>query len=289
MLAVAAFPVATLAFRALAQLAVPMGAAGLSLLVIADLAVVAVVRRAGRSALAPLSWIYGRPEEENPVAAIDAITIRLHLPFLNKIPELAGEIRSLKEAQRRNPRPQPSGQRMSDASKDARISQLAEGNRKLREEVGWLKDQMLRFSASCVSRQRQAKSSTGRDRTAADDGSDLSTPGLSRRAPGRRRGACSVVQLVTLRFTLMCRPDGMPGADPDLGSARRGRRGPGMVTGSTTIMTPPRLRPSPPRPRPACQCGRRRRSRRSGGWRGRGGESGCGPHRRPRSGGCRRW
>ena len=61
--------------------------------------------------------------------------------FLNKIPELAGEIRSLREAQRRSPRPQPSGQRMSDASKDARISQLSEGNRKLREEVAWLKEQ----------------------------------------------------------------------------------------------------------------------------------------------------
>jgi hypothetical protein len=61
--------------------------------------------------------------------------------FLNKIPELAAEIRSLRDAQSRNPRPQPSGQRMSDASKDARISQLSEGNRKLREEVAWLKDQ----------------------------------------------------------------------------------------------------------------------------------------------------
>jgi hypothetical protein len=79
------------------------------------------------------------------------------------------------------------------------------------------------------------------------------------------------------------------GRYPDLGSARRGRRRPGMVTGSRTVMTPLRLRLSPPRPPPACPCGRRRRSRKSGGCRGRGGESGCGPRRRPRSGGCRRW
>ena len=61
--------------------------------------------------------------------------------FLNKIPELATEIRSLRDGQSRNPRPQPSGQRMSDASKEARISQLSESNRKLREEVTWLKEQ----------------------------------------------------------------------------------------------------------------------------------------------------
>lgn len=38
-------------------------------------------------------------------------------------------------------RPQPTTQRMSDGSKDARVGQLAEGNRKLREEVSWLREQ----------------------------------------------------------------------------------------------------------------------------------------------------
>ena len=61
--------------------------------------------------------------------------------FLNKMPELATEIRRLRDAQARNPRPLPSGQRMSDASKDSRISQLLEDNRRLREEVTWLKEQ----------------------------------------------------------------------------------------------------------------------------------------------------
>lgn len=58
-LGVAAFPLATLAFRAMAPLVVPMGAPGVSILVLADLAIVAAVRRARRSWLAPLSWIYG--------------------------------------------------------------------------------------------------------------------------------------------------------------------------------------------------------------------------------------
>ncbi len=76
--------------------------------------------------------------------------------FLNKIPELAAEVRSLREAQRRTPRPQPSGQRMSDASKDARISQLAEGSRKLREEVAWLKEQ----NAALLGKLRLASTTT---------------------------------------------------------------------------------------------------------------------------------
>lgn len=76
--------------------------------------------------------------------------------FLNKIPELAAEVRSLREAQRCTPRPQPSGQRMSDASKDARISQLAEGSRKLREEVAWLKEQ----NAALLGKLRLASTTT---------------------------------------------------------------------------------------------------------------------------------
>jgi hypothetical protein len=61
--------------------------------------------------------------------------------FLNKIPELATEIKRLR-TDRSRPGPRvPSVQRMSDDSKDARLSQLKDANRKLREEVAWLREQ----------------------------------------------------------------------------------------------------------------------------------------------------
>ena len=60
--------------------------------------------------------------------------------FLNKIPELATEIRRLRTGHSQAPRV-PSGQRMSDTSKDARLGQVKDANRKLREEVAWLRDQ----------------------------------------------------------------------------------------------------------------------------------------------------
>ncbi len=61
--------------------------------------------------------------------------------FLNKVPELAAEIRRLRAAApHRTPRV-PHSQRMSLDSKDARIAQLVEANRKLREEVAWLRHQ----------------------------------------------------------------------------------------------------------------------------------------------------
>jgi hypothetical protein len=61
--------------------------------------------------------------------------------FLNKVPKLATEIRRLR-AQRPSTGPAvPTAQRMSDSSKDARISQLKEANRKLREEARWLRDE----------------------------------------------------------------------------------------------------------------------------------------------------
>lgn len=61
--------------------------------------------------------------------------------FLNKVPDLASEIRRLRALQPRGLVAVPAAQRMSDSSKDARIIQLQESNRKLREEVGWLRDQ----------------------------------------------------------------------------------------------------------------------------------------------------
>ncbi len=61
--------------------------------------------------------------------------------FLNKVPELASEVRRLRDAQARRPHQQPSGQRMSDDSKDARIRQLSETIRKLREEAARLTEQ----------------------------------------------------------------------------------------------------------------------------------------------------
>lgn len=60
--------------------------------------------------------------------------------FLNKIPELATEIKRLRTGRSQAPRV-PSGQRMSDTSKDARLGQLKEVNCKLREEVAWLREQ----------------------------------------------------------------------------------------------------------------------------------------------------
>lgn len=61
--------------------------------------------------------------------------------FLSKVPELAGEIRRLRGAQPGRATRVPSAQRMSGDSKDARIMQLSEANRKLREEVAWLREQ----------------------------------------------------------------------------------------------------------------------------------------------------
>jgi hypothetical protein len=61
--------------------------------------------------------------------------------FLNKVPALATEIRRLRALQSKGAVNVAAGQRMSDRSKDARISQLQESNRALRAEVGLLRDQ----------------------------------------------------------------------------------------------------------------------------------------------------
>ncbi len=61
--------------------------------------------------------------------------------FLNKVPELADEIRRLREVQPVGTRRLPSTQRMSGDSMDARLMQITETNRKLREEVAWLREQ----------------------------------------------------------------------------------------------------------------------------------------------------
>ena len=61
--------------------------------------------------------------------------------FLNKSPELAAEIRRLRVTGAGAPRRVPVAQRMSDTSKDARIAQLVEANRKLREEIAQLREQ----------------------------------------------------------------------------------------------------------------------------------------------------
>lgn len=60
--------------------------------------------------------------------------------FLNKVPELATEIKRLRTGRSQAPRV-PSGQRMSDDSKDARLRQLKDRNRRLHEEVVWLREQ----------------------------------------------------------------------------------------------------------------------------------------------------
>ncbi len=61
--------------------------------------------------------------------------------FVHKVPELVSEIRRLRDARPATVRWVPSGQRMSDESKDARIAQITEANRRLREEIAWLKEQ----------------------------------------------------------------------------------------------------------------------------------------------------
>lgn len=61
--------------------------------------------------------------------------------FLNKVPALATEIRRLRSVRPKNAVGVPSAQRMSDDSKEARLSQLREANRMLRTEVGRLRDQ----------------------------------------------------------------------------------------------------------------------------------------------------
>ncbi len=61
--------------------------------------------------------------------------------FLNKVPALANEIRRLRGLESKRVVALPAAQRMSDGSKDARISQLQESNRALRAEVGLLRDQ----------------------------------------------------------------------------------------------------------------------------------------------------
>jgi hypothetical protein len=61
--------------------------------------------------------------------------------FLNKVPELAAEIRRLRLPESKGAVRVPGAQRMSDGSKEARIGQLQESNRVLRAEVGWLRDQ----------------------------------------------------------------------------------------------------------------------------------------------------
>ncbi len=61
--------------------------------------------------------------------------------FLNKSSELAAEIRRLLGVSSQRTAPVPVAQRMSDRSKEARIAQLAEANRKLREEVASLREQ----------------------------------------------------------------------------------------------------------------------------------------------------
>jgi hypothetical protein len=61
--------------------------------------------------------------------------------FLNKVPAPAAEIRRLRALRPKGALAVPLLQRMSDGSKDARINQPKEANRRLREEVGWLRDQ----------------------------------------------------------------------------------------------------------------------------------------------------
>lgn len=61
--------------------------------------------------------------------------------FLNKSPELAAEIRRLRSFNRGASPTVPAGQRMSDRSKDARIAQVVETNRELREELSHLREQ----------------------------------------------------------------------------------------------------------------------------------------------------
>jgi hypothetical protein len=61
--------------------------------------------------------------------------------FVNQVPELVSEIRRLSDARPATVRRVPSAQRMSDESKDARIAQVTEANRRLREEIAWLKEQ----------------------------------------------------------------------------------------------------------------------------------------------------
>ncbi|MCA1703101.1 MAG: DUF6262 family protein [Actinobacteria bacterium] len=61
--------------------------------------------------------------------------------FVNKVPELVSEIRRLRDARPATVPRVPSGQRMSDESKDARMAQVSEANRRLREEIAWLKEQ----------------------------------------------------------------------------------------------------------------------------------------------------
>ena len=61
--------------------------------------------------------------------------------FVNKVPELVSEIRRLRDARPATVRRVPSGQRMSDESKDARMAQVTEANRQLREEIASLKEQ----------------------------------------------------------------------------------------------------------------------------------------------------
>ncbi len=61
--------------------------------------------------------------------------------FLNKSPEIAAEIRRLRTLATTGTKPVPAGQRTSDRSKQARIAQLTEANRKLREELAWLREQ----------------------------------------------------------------------------------------------------------------------------------------------------
>jgi hypothetical protein len=61
--------------------------------------------------------------------------------FVDKIPELATEIKRLRtDRSRRGPRA-PAARRMSDDSKDARLGQLKDANRTLCEEMAWLREQ----------------------------------------------------------------------------------------------------------------------------------------------------
>ncbi|HEV3402363.1 MAG TPA: hypothetical protein VG078_11130 [Acidimicrobiales bacterium] len=60
---------------------------------------------------------------------------------MNKVPALATEIRRLRGLQPKGAVALPAGQRMSDGSENAWISQLQESNRALRTEVGLLRDQ----------------------------------------------------------------------------------------------------------------------------------------------------
>lgn len=61
--------------------------------------------------------------------------------FINKVPELAEEIRRLRALHRATPQRVPSAQRMTDRSKDARIAQLTASNATLRKELVWLREQ----------------------------------------------------------------------------------------------------------------------------------------------------